>query len=271
MRLEGKVVVITGAGAGLGRESALLFAGEGARLALADVDRERVEATAAEVREQGGEAIALRVDVADEAEVQAGVKATVAHFGGLDVMFANAGVQVTGYPTVAFEDMTVEQFHRVLDVNLIGTFLCAKHSVAPMSARGGGSIVATSSAVALAATRNLAPYAASKGGVNALVRAAAVDLGRHGIRVNAICPLSGMSPNFLMDAGADVVGSSMEEARGTWDPETAHQPLKLARPPSLRDNAMAALFFASDESAYTTGVCMPVTDGGILAGAYLHL
>ncbi len=116
-----------------------------------------------------------------------------------------------------------------------------------------------------------APYAATKGGVNALVRAAAVDLGRYGIRVNAICPLSGMSANFLMAPDAPVLGQSMEQARGTWDPATAHQPLKLPQPPTLRDNAMAALFFASGESAYTTGVCMPVTDGGILAGVFLHL
>jgi len=270
-RLENKVVIITGAGSGLGRESALLFAAEGARLALADVDTERVEATAAAVRAEGGDARAITMDVTDEASVRSGVAQAVEHFGGLDVMFANAGVQVTGYPDVPFEELTVEQWHRVLDVNLLGVFLCCKHSVAPMRVRGGGSIVATSSAVSLAATRDLAPYAASKGGVNALVRAAAIDLGRYGIRVNAICPLSGMSPNFLMAADTPVVGASFEEVRGTWDPDTAHQPLKLPQAPTLRDNAMAALFFATAESSYTTGVCLPVTDGGILAGAFLHL
>jgi NAD(P)-dependent dehydrogenase (short-subunit alcohol dehydrogenase family) len=271
LRLQDKVVFVTGAGAGLGRESAALFAEEGARLVVTDVDRDRVHETAASIEAHGGEVLALTVDVADESSVRDGVAAAVGRFGGLDVMFANAGIQVPGYPNVAFEDWPIESWQRVMDVNLTGAFLCCKHSVAPMRARGGGSIVLTSSAVALAAARDLAPYAATKGGINALVRAAAVDLGRYGIRVNAICPLNGMSPNFLMPADAAVIGASSEEARGAWDPEVAHQPLKLPVPPTLRDNAMAALFFASGESAYTTGVCLPVTDGGILAGVYLHL
>ena len=271
MRLADKVALITGAGAGLGRESALVFAGEGARVVVTDIDHDRVEETAALVRAAGGEAAAIRMDVTDEASVRDGVAHAVARFGGLDVLFANAGIQVPGYPSVAFEDMTLDSWHRVMDVNLTGVFLSMKHVVAPMRARGGGSIVVTSSAVSMAAARNLAPYAATKGGVNALVRAAAVDLGRHGIRVNAICPLSGMSANFLLAPDAPVLGQSMEEVRGSWDPATAHQPLKLPQPPTLRDNAMAALFFASTESSYTTGVCMPVTDGGILAGVFLHL
>jgi NAD(P)-dependent dehydrogenase (short-subunit alcohol dehydrogenase family) len=271
MRLSEKVALITGAGAGLGRESALVFAGEGARVVVTDIDGDRAEETAELVRSAGGDAVALRMDVTDEQSVRDGVAHAVDHFGGIDVLFANAGIQVPGYPNVAFEDMTLESWHRVMDVNLTGVFLCCKHVVAPMRAQGGGSIVVTSSAVSLAAARNLAPYAATKGGVNALVRAAAVDLGRYGIRVNAICPLSGMSANFLMGPDAPVLGRSMEEERGNWDPATAHQPLKLPQPPTLRDNAMAALFFASGESSYTTGVCMPVTDGGILAGVFLHL
>jgi NAD(P)-dependent dehydrogenase (short-subunit alcohol dehydrogenase family) len=271
MRLADKVAIITGAGAGLGRESALLFAAEGASVVVADIDPDRAEETVALIREAGGEATATRTDVTVEDDVARCVAHGVDTYGGLDILFANAGIQVPGYPTTPFEDWSLDSWRRVMDVNLTGVFLSIKHSVAPMRTRGGGSIVVTSSAVALAATRNLAPYAATKGGVNALVRAAAVDLGAHGIRVNAICPLSGMSPNFLLAPDAEVVSASMEETRGTWDPATAHQPLKLPQPPSLRDNAMAALFFASAESSYTTGVCMPVTDGGILAGMYLHL
>jgi NAD(P)-dependent dehydrogenase (short-subunit alcohol dehydrogenase family) len=157
----------------------------------------------------------------------------------------------------------------VLDVNLTGVFFGCKHAVPALRANGGGAIIVTSSAVALASARNLAPYAATKGAVNALVRSLAVDLGDYGIRVNAICPLHGMSTNFLTPAGTEVTGMSLEEARGPWDPANSRMPLKKDRPPTLRDNANVALFLASDDSAYMSGVCIPTTDGGVLAGLYL--
>ncbi|MDH3706821.1 MAG: SDR family oxidoreductase [Acidimicrobiia bacterium] len=270
MRLPDKITLITGAGAGLGRECALLFAEQGAAVVATDVDGDRADATAAAIVAAGGAASALAVDVTDEQQVAGAVATTVERHGRLDVLFNNAGIQVPGFPSTRFEDFTEQQWRRTLDVNLTGVFFGCKHAVAPMRANGGGSIIVTSSAVSLASARNLAPYAASKGGVNALVRSLAVDLGADGIRVNAIAPLHGMSTNFFTGPGSEVTGLSMEEARGPWDPMASGMPLKLDRAPSLRDNALAALFLASDESAYISGVCLPTTDGGVLGGLYLE-
>jgi NAD(P)-dependent dehydrogenase (short-subunit alcohol dehydrogenase family) len=126
-------------------------------------------------------------------------------------------------------------------------------------------ILVTSSAAAFVAYHSIAPYSATKAGVNGLVRGLSLDLGRYGIRVNAIAPTHGMSPNFLLPEGAPVVGQSYEETAGPWDPGISPIPLKLDRPPSLRDNANAALFLVCDESAYISGLTLPATDGGTLA------
>ena len=148
--------------------------------------------------------------------------------------------------------------------DLRGTFLCIKHAVRVMKPFRRGTIVVTSSLASIVAWPSVSPYVASKGGVNALVRAAALDVGAYGIRVNAICPSQGMSANFLMAHDAPVVGKSYSEMQPTWDPSASPMPLKLSRPPSLRDNSYAALFLASDESAYMSGVAMPTCDGGQL-------
>lgn len=264
MRLADKSVLITGAGAGLGRESALLFASEGAKVAVTDVDLDRAEETAKLVAEQGGTAIANKVDVTKEEEVHDAVESTVAEFGRLDVLYANAGIPVPGGGLIPFEELTEADMRRVIDVNLLGVMFCAKHAVAPMRANGGGSIVVTSSAGGLVAYPGFAVYGASKGGVNQLVRALALDLGAYNIRVNAICPAHGMSPNFMLPSDSEVVGKSYEEVGG-WGSTLEQVPLKAPRPPSLRDNAYAALFLASDESAYMSGVVIPTCDGGTLS------
>jgi NAD(P)-dependent dehydrogenase (short-subunit alcohol dehydrogenase family) len=265
MRLDGKTVLITGAGAGLGRESALLFADEGARVAINDIVAQRAHDVAAEIAERGGEAIAVPGDVSDEAEISAAVRATVDRFGQLNVLYANAGIADEGNGTVAFENRSLEHWQRMIGTNLTGVFLACKHAVPPMRDAGGGSIVITSSIASFTVYPGWSLYAASKGGVNGLVRGLAVDVGGYGIRVNALCPMRGMSPNFMNPVGSPVVYGSYEELNG-WDPDTFAGPLKINRAPSLRDNANVALFLASDESAYMSGVCIPSCDAGGLAG-----
>jgi NAD(P)-dependent dehydrogenase (short-subunit alcohol dehydrogenase family) len=265
MRLDGKTVLITGAGAGLGRESALLFADEGARVAVNDIVAQRAHDVAAEITERGGEAIAVPGDVSDEAEISAAVRATVDRFGQLNVLYANAGIADEGNGTVPFENRSLEHWQRMIGTNLTGVFLACKHAVPPMRDAGGGSIVITSSIASFTVYPGWSLYAASKGGVNGLVRGLAVDVGGYGIRVNALCPMRGMSPNFMNPVGSPVVYGSYEELNG-WDPDTFAGPLKINRAPSLRDNANVALFLASDESAYMSGVCIPSCDAGGLAG-----
>ncbi|WP_109529509.1 MULTISPECIES: SDR family NAD(P)-dependent oxidoreductase [Nocardia] len=272
MKLEGKVAIITGAGSGFGRQCSQLFASEGAKVAVVDIDSDRAAQTVKLVEEQGGTAIALTADVAVESQVQAAVAATLEEFGKLDIMFANAGVvsrggvpSVAGGEQVDFQDLTDADWQHVLGVNLSGVFYSAKAAVPAMRANGGGTILATSSAASLVAYHNIALYSATKAGVNGLVRGLSLDLGQYGIRVNAIAPTHGMSPNFLMPAGSPVVGQSYEQVAGPWDSSISPIPLKLDRPPTLVDNAKVALFLASDDSAYISGLVLPATDGGTIS------
>ncbi len=271
-RLENKVAIITGAGSGLGREASQLFAAEGAKIVVMDKLGDRAEATVKLVTEQGGTAVAVEADTTIEADVQRTVQTALDEFGKLDIAWANAGiVSRGGVPTVAggeelpFEDFPLEDWDDVVSVNLTGPFLVAKHSVKPLRENGGGVILMTSSASSFAAYHSIAPYMATKGGVNSLVRGLSLDLGKFGIRVNAIAPTHGMSPNFLMEPGSPVVGQSYEQTAGPWDKGITPIPLKLDRPPTLRDNAYTALFLASDDAAYTTGQVISSADGGTLA------
>ncbi|WP_322750317.1 MULTISPECIES: SDR family NAD(P)-dependent oxidoreductase [unclassified Frankia] len=270
MRLQDKVVLITGAGAGLGRESALLFAREGASLVVTDKITRRAEDAAALIAERGGKAVARTLDVRSEADVEAGVRAAVEEFGRLDVMFANAGIPPKGFGRIPLEDVTAEGWDDVQHVLLRGVFFAIKHATRVMKGQGGGTIVVTSSASSLVAYPGFGSYGAAKGGVNSLVRHASLDLGKYGIRVNALCPTHGMSVNFMLPPEAEVLGLSYEEAAGPWDPAVSPIPLKLDRPPRLADNAAVALFLASDDSAYMSGVCLPAVDGGSLSRVAMY-
>jgi NAD(P)-dependent dehydrogenase (short-subunit alcohol dehydrogenase family) len=265
MRLADKVVLITGAGSGLGRESSVLFASEGAEVAVVDIDAGRAKDTVSLIEQGGGSAVSLVADVSIEAEISAAVDATVERFGRLDVMWANAGITVPGRGATLFEDLTEAAWDEVLGTNLKGVFFSCKHAIRVMKPNGGGTILTTSSAASLVAYPGMAAYMASKGGVNALVKGLSMELGEFGIRINAICPTHGMSPNFFLGKGYPVVGRSYEEMAGPWDPSVSPIPLKLTRPPTLRDNANVALFLVSDDSAYMSGVCLPATDGGTLS------
>lgn len=272
MKLDGRVALITGAGSGLGRHCAQLFTAEGAKVAIVDIDGDRAEQTLKLVQEAGGDAVAITADVAQKDEITSAVAQTVDRYGKLDIAWANAGIvsrggvpTVAGGEFVAFEDLTEADWQHVLGVNLSGVVYTAQAAVPALKANGGGTILATSSAASQVAYHNIAMYSATKAGVNGLVRGLALDLGRFGIRVNAIAPTHGMSPNFLMPPGSPVVGQSYEEVAGPWNPTVSPIPLKLPRPPSLSDNAKVALFLVSDDSAYISGATIGATDGGTLA------
>jgi NAD(P)-dependent dehydrogenase (short-subunit alcohol dehydrogenase family) len=271
MRFDDKIIFITGGGSGLGRECALWWAEAGGTVVVTDLVEKRAADVAAEINTKGGTAVAIRVDVAREAEVAAAVDRTVDRFGRLDIMFANAGKVQAGAGALTLDELTAEQFDDVVDVVFKGVFYCGKHAARVMKPAGRGNIVVTVSASGLNAYPGFGAYGAGKTGAMGLVRSMAYEFGRFGIRCNALAPTHGMSVNFMLDQDADVLGMSYEEAAvhqngGTWSPrEMFPGPLKVGRPPSLRDNAAVATFLASDHSEYMSGVVIPSCDGGSFA------
>jgi NAD(P)-dependent dehydrogenase (short-subunit alcohol dehydrogenase family) len=239
VRLEGKVAIVTGAGGGIGRGIAQRFAEEGARVVVNDVDG----AAAAEVA-NAIDAVAITADVSSAADVDRLFDTTIAELGGVDVLVNNAGlIDVERH----FLEADEAWWDRVLAVNLKGQFLCSLRAAKWMARNGGGAIVNLSSGGARAAHRGMVAYDASKGGVEAMTRAMALDLGPYGIRVNALAPGS-----------VDVRGFTPEEAaeRGETIP--------LGRVGTPEDMAGVALFLASDDARYVTGVAISV-DGGLIA------
>jgi NAD(P)-dependent dehydrogenase (short-subunit alcohol dehydrogenase family) len=251
VRLEGKVAVVTGAGSGIGRVTALLFASEGAVVVAGDVVEDAARATATEIDAAGGRAHAVTVDVSDAAQVADMTALAETQGGGLHVLCNNAGI----FPSDdgGLIDTPPETWDRVMDVNLKAVWLCCRAAVPVMIASGGGSIVNVASFVALmgAATAQVA-YTASKGGVLAFTRELAVEYARRGVRANALCPGPIETP-LLAELLADPARRSRR---------LVHIPMgRLGRPEEI---ARAALFLASEESSFMTGAAM-VVDGGITA------
>jgi NAD(P)-dependent dehydrogenase (short-subunit alcohol dehydrogenase family) len=249
-RLEGKVCVITGAGGGMGADAAELFAQEGAKVVVADVAGDAAGDVAQRV---GG--LGVQVDVADEGSVRALYAAAAGEYGGIDVLYNNAGISPADDASVL--DTSVEAWDRVQDVNTKGVFLCCKHGIPYLLKRGGGSVINVASFVALvgAATSQIS-YTASKGAVLALSRELAVQFARERVRVNALCPGPVETPLLLNIYGDDP--AALERRRIHWPTG------RLATP---REIVNAALFLASDESSYVNGATF-VVDGG-LSAAYV--
>lgn len=265
MRLQDKVIAITGSGSGLGREAALLFASEGAQLLISDVVPGRAKAVADEIVDAGGQAASTDADVREEADMERLVVETVEAYGHIDVMWGNAGIPEPGFGMQQFSESRLEDWNTIFAVNVTGIYLAWKHAAKWMIANGRrGALLATTSAAAFTAYPGFPMYAASKAAANGLVRAAALEWGKFGIRVNALCPTHGMSVNFALPPDAEVLGKSYEEM-APWDADNRAMPLRLDRPPTLRDNANLALFMASDEAAYMSGQTIQSADGGQFA------
>jgi len=250
-RLADKVALVTGAGSGIGRQSALLFAREGAQVVVADVQDAAGEAVVAEIAAAGGEAVYVHADVARAADAQAMVRAAEERVGRLDVLFNNAGIS---HPKDDDAVSTEEEvWDLTMNVNLKGVFLGCKHGIPALRRAGGGSIINTASFVALlgAATPQLA-YTASKGGVLAMTRELATIHARENIRVNALCPGPLRTPLLMQYLDT-------EEKRQR---RLVHIP--MGRFGEAHEIAQAALFLASDESSFVTGATFLV-DGGITA------
>lgn len=244
MRLKGKVAIITGAGRGIGREAALRFCEEGARVVVAEYDAYSGEATAALLREKGYEAVFLQVNVADSHSVAAMVETARARFGRIDILVNNAGI--TADATLL--KMSEEQFDRVIAINLKGVFNCTR-AVAPLMAdQGWGRIINTSSVVGLYGNFGQTNYAAAKAGVIGMTMTWAKELGRKGITVNAV------APGFIM---TDMVAAMPEKVLAAMKEKVPAQ--ALGEP---RDIANAYLFLASDEARYVNGATLSV-DGGL--------
>jgi NAD(P)-dependent dehydrogenase (short-subunit alcohol dehydrogenase family) len=254
MRLEGKVAIITGAGSGIGRATALRFGREGAPVVVADIDVDAAEAVSEEIRAAGGEATAVRVDVSQPEQVREMVDVAVRTYGRVDVMFSNAGIE---FPARATE-IEPDDWDRVMAVNLKSVYLCARYVIPQMSAQGGGVIINTASQLGLVGYPNFAVYNAAKGGVINLTRNLALDYAKEGIRVNAVCPGPCDTPHIDRQL-AELSPQEQQEVRDTIN---SLVPLgRMARPEEI---AGAVIFLASDDASYMTG-SMLVVDGGYTA------
>ena len=249
--LKDKVAVITGAGSGMGRATCLRFAAEGATLVAVDREPRSVQETAQLVRAQGGAIIAVESDVSEPEDVQGMVRAAVDTYGRIDILYNNAGIE--GEPGKRTADTSLENWDRIININLKGVFLGMKYTIPVMLRQGGGNIISTASLAGLVGVPQLAAYAASKGGIVQLTKSAALEYAEDNIRINGICP------GYIVTAMTD----RLMEFRGD-DPATRGATNPMGRPGTADEIAKAAVWLASDLSSYVTGLALPV-DGGSYA------
>jgi len=254
VRFQDKVVVVTGAGSGIGKATALAFGCEGAKVVAADIDAASAQATAEQIKADGGQAEALQVDVSVAADVGRMVTTTVERLGRLDVMVNNAGVFFQ-LPVVLVPE---EQWDWLMSINLRGVYLGCKHAVPQMIRQGKGAIVNTASIAGLRGFGGYGTYGAAKGGVVQLTKALAVEVARVGIRVNCVCP--GIIETAMLDQGVAQMG--LDKAAFIQLAGEAHPMGRIGRPEEV---AAAILFLASDDASFITGIALSV-DGGMWAG-----
>ncbi|MEH7302893.1 SDR family NAD(P)-dependent oxidoreductase [Neobacillus drentensis] len=248
MRLNKKIAIVTGGGSGIGRAAAVRFAKEGATVAVADINSIMGEETVSLIKEVGGEAIFVKTDVADSEQIKQLIQITSNTFGGLHIMFNNAGI---GNSEVRSVDLAEEEWDRVVDINLKGVFLGIKYAVPEISKSGGGSIINTSSLLGLKGQKYMSAYNASKAGVVVLTKNAALEYGKYNIRVNAIAP--------------GVIDTKIIE---NWKQNERKWPIisranALGRIGTPDEVANAVLFLASDEASFITGTTLSVDGGGL--------
>jgi NAD(P)-dependent dehydrogenase (short-subunit alcohol dehydrogenase family) len=246
--MQGKVVIVTGAGSGIGRAASLLFAEKGARVAAVDLDPAGGAETVREIERGKGEAILIEADVSNTDQVQAMVRRTVESFGRLDCAFNNAGVEGGLFP---LDQYTEERWHGTLAVNLTGVWLCMKYEIPEMLKGGGGAIVNAASAAGVIGVANHYAYVASKHGVVGITKSAALEFGGQGIRVNCVCPGmidTPMTERFLPEGARPIL-------------EEGHA---LKRFGTAREVAETVVWLCSDAASFVTGHAMLV-DGGITA------
>ncbi|HEX2173247.1 MAG TPA: SDR family NAD(P)-dependent oxidoreductase [Dehalococcoidia bacterium] len=247
MRLQGKSIIITGSGSGQGQAAAILFAKEGGRVVVTDVNEVGGQDTADQIKSAGGDAIFVRADVSSAEDCQNLVKAAVTAFGGLDVLYNNAGVWLAGKGDGPVTELDEDMWQKVININLTGMYLVSKYAIPELVKAGGGSIICTSSVAGLNGSFRAHAYGASKGGVIALARSMAMAYGKQNIRVNVICPGAIDTPMT-----ADLFGPSRERAAAAQ---------LIRRLGTATDIANLALYLASDESQWMTGSVITL-DGG---------